>query len=45
MMPEGIVIIVGSDPDWVERELAAGVVPCPRCGGSLARWGSPGVGS
>jgi transposase-like protein len=35
----GIVIMVGSDPDRVESDLAAGVVACPGCGGWLARWG------
>jgi hypothetical protein len=37
-MPEGIVLIVGSDPDRVEADLAAGVVGCPACGGVLSRW-------
>ena len=38
MMPGGIVLIVENDPAVVEGDLAAGVVACPACGGSLARW-------
>jgi hypothetical protein len=32
------VLIVCSDPDRVEADLAAGVVGCPGCGGVLLRW-------
>ena len=32
------MLIVGSDPDRVEADLAAGVVGCPACGGVLGRW-------
>jgi len=32
------MLIVGNDPARVEADLAAGLVPCPGCGGSLARW-------
>lgn len=38
-MPEGIVLIVRSDPDRVERDLAAGLVTCPSCGSSMGGWG------
>lgn len=37
-MPEASVLIVESDPERVEADLAAGVIPCPACGGVLARW-------
>jgi len=30
--------MVGNDPARVEADLAAGSVPCPGCGGILARW-------
>lgn len=32
------MLIVESDPERVEADLAAGVIPCPACGGVLARW-------
>ena len=35
----GIVLIVGSDPDRVESDLAAGVVACPACGGCAGSLG------
>src|SRR2546426_10415524 len=38
-MPEGIMLMVGSDPERVEADLSAGAVACPGCGGRLARWG------
>ncbi len=37
-MPEGIVLIVGSDPVVVETDLAAGNVACPSCGDVLRPW-------
>jgi len=39
LMPEASVLIVSADPERVERDLAAGAVGCPDCGGVLARWG------
>jgi len=33
------VLIVSADPEKVEADLAVGAVPCPGCGGPLARWG------
>jgi hypothetical protein len=38
-MPEGIVLIVGSDPDQVETDLVSGLVACPSCQGVLGGWG------
>src|SRR5438876_3985748 len=39
-MPEGIVLMVGNDPEVVEADLVAGRLTCPDCGvGVLARWG------
>jgi hypothetical protein len=32
------VLIVENDPAKVEADLAQGLVPCPDCGGVLARW-------
>jgi hypothetical protein len=32
------VLIVENDPERVEADLAAGVIPCPGCGGTLAPW-------
>jgi Homeodomain-like domain len=37
-MPEGIVLIVGSDPVRVEADLAGGAVGCPSCGDKLRPW-------
>jgi hypothetical protein len=38
-MPEGhLVLIVENDPAKVETDLEEGLVPCPACGGVLARW-------
>lgn len=34
MMPEASVLIVRSDPERVESDLASGLVACP-CGGAL----------
>jgi hypothetical protein len=38
-MPEGIVLMVGNDPEVVEADLVAGRLTCPDCRGVLARWG------
>src|SRR5438552_14741740 len=39
-MTEGIVLMVGNDPEVVEADLVAGRLTCPDCGvGVLARWG------
>lgn len=32
------MLIVESDPERVDADLAAGAIPCPACGGVLARW-------
>jgi hypothetical protein len=37
-MPGGIVLIVGSDPVRVEKELVTGAIGCPSCPGALAPW-------
>jgi hypothetical protein len=36
---EALVLTVGAIPAEVERLLAGGELECPRCGGTLARWG------
>lgn len=33
------MLIVGSDPERVESDLASGVVTCPSCDGALGGWG------
>ena len=33
------MLTVNADPDVVERQLGAGELACPSCGGLLARWG------
>lgn len=38
-MPEGIVMMVGSDPERVETDLRSGSVVCPSCTGRLGPWG------
>lgn len=38
-MPEAPVLMVSDDVEWVESELTAGRLSCPRCGGRLAPWG------
>lgn len=38
-MPEASVLIVWSDPDRVETDLASGAVACPSCDGALGAWG------
>ncbi|MGH8996202.1 MAG: DUF6431 domain-containing protein [Acidimicrobiales bacterium] len=38
-MPEASVLIVCSEGEVVEADLAAGRVGCPSCEGCLARWG------
>jgi Domain of unknown function (DUF6431) len=39
LMPEGIVLIVGSDSQRVEADLGSGSVGCPSCSGVLGGWG------
>ena len=39
LMPEASVLIVRSEPERVECDLALGVVGCPSCGGVLGGWG------
>lgn len=39
MMPGASMLIVRSDPERVESDLASGVVGCPSCGGVLGGWG------
>jgi len=34
-----VVMIVGSDSQRVEHDLASGTIGCPSCGGSLGSWG------
>src|ERR1700724_2120861 len=36
----GVVLTVNGDRDEVERQLAAGELACPSCGGVLGGWGN-----